>query len=206
MWAALEDLDPDNNSPGARQLRRMHAAAMRQIYFEHRKRLEGRGQVKNDEASSRRSTLPDPGYWWTMHTVGLEGDPPATDLQRDRGEQESLLEALTGDPLDGPGYEARNALYKEALRWLDMRTRRSRSQAEGDGGAVSLVRGGSAQRSVGGRELRGIQSSSQRVRQGRPGCSRGTEAEDGDEGMIATTHERAQQENAATATSMPRAP
>jgi hypothetical protein len=36
-----------------------------------------------------------------------------------RAHRDELLEALVGDPLEGPGWEARTALYRSALRWLD---------------------------------------------------------------------------------------
>ena len=36
--------------------------------------------------------------------------------------KDQLLQMLTGDPLSGPGWEGRTALYRQALRWLDERT------------------------------------------------------------------------------------
>jgi hypothetical protein len=36
-----------------------------------------------------------------------------------RAHKGELLEALVGDPLEGSGWEARTALYRRALRWLD---------------------------------------------------------------------------------------
>jgi hypothetical protein len=56
--------------------------------------------------------------------LGIKGNPPQR-IYNEVAEPENkkkLLEALTGDPLSGPGWEARTALYKEALRWLDEKT------------------------------------------------------------------------------------
>jgi hypothetical protein len=36
-----------------------------------------------------------------------------------RAHKDELLEALMGDPLEGFGWEARTALFRQALRWLD---------------------------------------------------------------------------------------
>jgi len=53
--------------------------------------------------------------------VGIKGKPPQF-IYNEVAEPENkqkLLEVLTGDPLAGPGWEARTALYREALSYLD---------------------------------------------------------------------------------------
>jgi hypothetical protein len=54
--------------------------------------------------------------------LGIKGNPPQFIYNEVEENKKKLLEALTGDPLLGPGWEVRTALYKEALRWLDERT------------------------------------------------------------------------------------
>ena len=54
--------------------------------------------------------------------IGLKAEPggAANRLYREIKEnKQKLLEVLTGDPLAGPGWEARTALFREALRYLD---------------------------------------------------------------------------------------
>lgn len=51
--------------------------------------------------------------------IGVEGEIADELKGKIRGRGAELLEALDGDPLRGPGWEARNALYRRALRWLD---------------------------------------------------------------------------------------
>lgn len=52
-------------------------------------------------------------------SLGIDGDLPK-DLRKEvRRHREELLEAFTGDPLAYPGYDARNALYQQALSYVD---------------------------------------------------------------------------------------
>lgn len=51
--------------------------------------------------------------------VGIKGNPPQFIYNEIEESKRELLEALTGDPLSGPGWEARSALYSQALRYLD---------------------------------------------------------------------------------------
>ncbi len=51
--------------------------------------------------------------------LAVDGEIPAKLKEHVRAHREELLEALVGDPLEGPGWEARTTLYRNALRWLD---------------------------------------------------------------------------------------
>jgi hypothetical protein len=51
--------------------------------------------------------------------LALDGEIPDALKEKVRAHREELLDALVGDPLEGPGWEARTALYSQALRWLD---------------------------------------------------------------------------------------
>ena len=51
--------------------------------------------------------------------LAVGGEIPNELKQRVRAHRNELLEALVGDPLEGFGWEARTALYRQALRWLD---------------------------------------------------------------------------------------
>ncbi len=51
--------------------------------------------------------------------IGLEGEVPNELKEKIRGRGADLLLVLDGDPLQDPGWEARTALYRRALRWLD---------------------------------------------------------------------------------------
>src|SRR5215211_2172690 len=51
--------------------------------------------------------------------LAVDGAVPDELREKIRAQREELLEALVGDPLEGPGWEARTALYRSALRWLD---------------------------------------------------------------------------------------
>src|SRR5687768_1335623 len=51
--------------------------------------------------------------------LALDGEIPDALKEKIRAHREELLDALVGDPLEGPGWEARTALYRQALRWLD---------------------------------------------------------------------------------------
>jgi hypothetical protein len=54
--------------------------------------------------------------------VGVVGDVGARMEEALKANKEKLLEMLTGDPLHGPGWDGRSALYMQALRWLDEKT------------------------------------------------------------------------------------
>jgi hypothetical protein len=54
--------------------------------------------------------------------IGVDGEIPGELKEKVRVRRGGLLEALTGDPLEGLGWEVRTALYRRALRWLDERT------------------------------------------------------------------------------------
>jgi hypothetical protein len=54
--------------------------------------------------------------------VGVIGDAEPRMEETLKANKEKLLEMLTGDPLSGVGWEGRNALYKQALHWLDQKT------------------------------------------------------------------------------------
>lgn len=51
--------------------------------------------------------------------IGVEGEVPGDLKQKIHWREAELLEALDGDPLQGPGWEARTALYRRALLWFD---------------------------------------------------------------------------------------
>jgi hypothetical protein len=51
--------------------------------------------------------------------LAVDGEIPNEITERIRAHRDELLEAIVGDPLEGPGWEARTALYRQALRWLD---------------------------------------------------------------------------------------
>ena len=51
--------------------------------------------------------------------LAVDGKIPDALRKKVRAHREGLLEALVGDPLEGVGWEARTALYRQALRWLD---------------------------------------------------------------------------------------
>jgi len=45
-------------------------------------------------------------------------DPETLDAIK--AQKDELMEMLTGDPLHGPGWEGRAALWQQAMRWLDL--------------------------------------------------------------------------------------
>ena len=51
--------------------------------------------------------------------LAVDGEIPDRLRERVRAHNGGLLEALAGDPLEGSGWEARTALFRRALRWLD---------------------------------------------------------------------------------------
>jgi hypothetical protein len=54
----------------------------------------------------------------------IDGDV-SPDLKREiRRHKNELLEMLTGDPTDGPGHEGRNALFDQAVKWMDREIKR----------------------------------------------------------------------------------
>jgi hypothetical protein len=56
--------------------------------------------------------------------LALDGEIPDALKEKVRAHREELLDALVGDPLEGPGWEARTALYSQALRWLDRKVQK----------------------------------------------------------------------------------
>ena len=56
--------------------------------------------------------------------LALDGEIPDALKEKVRAHMEELLDALVGDPLEGPGWEARTALYSQALRWLDRKVQK----------------------------------------------------------------------------------
>ncbi len=50
--------------------------------------------------------------------LGIGGEIPDELRGKVRALRPELLEALDGDPLHGPGWEARTALHRQALQWL----------------------------------------------------------------------------------------
>jgi hypothetical protein len=51
--------------------------------------------------------------------LAVDGEIPDELKGKVRAHRDELLEALVGDPLEGHGWEARAALYRSALQWLD---------------------------------------------------------------------------------------
>src|SRR5918998_6177041 len=51
--------------------------------------------------------------------LAIDGEIPDALKKKIRAHREELLDALVGDPLEGLGWEARTALFRQALRWLD---------------------------------------------------------------------------------------
>jgi hypothetical protein len=51
--------------------------------------------------------------------LAVHGEIPDALKEKIHAHREELLEALVGDPLEGPGWQARTTLYRIALRWLD---------------------------------------------------------------------------------------
>ncbi len=51
--------------------------------------------------------------------LAIDGEIPDALKEKIRAHRGELLDALVGDPLEGFGWEARTALYRQALRWLD---------------------------------------------------------------------------------------
>ncbi len=51
--------------------------------------------------------------------LAVDGGIPEDLREEVRAHGYELLEALTADPLEGVGWDARTALYRQALRWLD---------------------------------------------------------------------------------------
>src|SRR3954463_7636245 len=85
-----------------------------------RRRLEEAGQAKNEIGAVGCGV-----YAAGANLVGLDGGPavdgkiPDGLRERVRAHKDELLEALVGDPLEKAGWEARTALYRRALGWLD---------------------------------------------------------------------------------------
>lgn len=50
--------------------------------------------------------------------IGIDGELPGELKSRVIAHRGELLEAVAGDPLEGPGWEVRAALYRRALQWL----------------------------------------------------------------------------------------
>ncbi len=51
--------------------------------------------------------------------LAVDGEIPDELKEKVRAHRKQLLEALVGDPLEGPGWEARTTVYRSALQWLD---------------------------------------------------------------------------------------
>jgi len=51
--------------------------------------------------------------------LAVDGEIPDALKERIHDHREEVLAALVGDPLEGPGWEARTTLYRSALQWLD---------------------------------------------------------------------------------------
>jgi hypothetical protein len=51
--------------------------------------------------------------------LAMDGEIPEELKEKVRAHRDEILEALVGDPLEGPGWEARTTLYRSALQWLD---------------------------------------------------------------------------------------
>jgi hypothetical protein len=51
--------------------------------------------------------------------LAIDGEIPDALKEKIRAHRGELLDALVGDPLEGPGWKARTTLYRQALRWLD---------------------------------------------------------------------------------------
>ena len=49
----------------------------------------------------------------------VDGEIPDELKEMVRAHKDEVLEALVGDPLEDFGWQARTALYRQALRWLD---------------------------------------------------------------------------------------
>jgi hypothetical protein len=90
-----------------------------ELLARERRRLEEAGQAMNEigavvcevYAAGANLVVLDGGL--TVH-----GEIPDGLREKVRVHREVLLEALVGDPLEGPGWEARAALHRRALRWL----------------------------------------------------------------------------------------
>ena len=65
--------------------------------------------------------------------IGVDGEIPGELKGRVRAHRGELLEAVAGDPLEGPGWDARTALCRRALEWLD-----GEVEKLGPGGAIRL--------------------------------------------------------------------
>lgn len=105
-------------------LRSRHRKAVQQIFLEHSKVIE---EVKEMSkvgplvasvyaAGGRLAVLE---YAGKNYVIAEDGEIPDGLHEAIQAVQEELLEALTGDPLQGPGWEARTALYRQALKYLD---------------------------------------------------------------------------------------
>jgi len=52
-------------------------------------------------------------------SLAVDGEIPEELMEKVRAHRQVLLDAIVGDSLEKAGWEARTALYRQALRWLD---------------------------------------------------------------------------------------
>lgn len=62
-------------------------------------------------------------YVDTLGKISVDGEIPKETKKYIRGNKEQIRLMLTGDPLIGFGWEGRTALFDQALRWLDEKTK-----------------------------------------------------------------------------------
>lgn len=58
-------------------------------------------------------------YVDTLGKLAVDGKLPPDTKKYIRDHKDQFRQMLTGDPLQGPGWEGRTALYRQALKYLD---------------------------------------------------------------------------------------